>query len=240
MEWERFEKVWNTCRLKWRVPPLHMGRVMNPPLKDDGWKLIFEAWGEEWEAKRNAMLTDFADIVMNSGMVGLGRVLDTRKYRELQQANRLPGTSDPNVFVFQSLVMRSIERVKEVVPNATVTLIVDDDPENAWGYYNLLSSLKRHADPQFAEVKDQIDAISFGDDRFFPGLQAADLLSYVSRDYMVAKLTNCEPKWPRDIYTRLTQRGINQPELYDAEFLERLANSTDQRIEEARRENEIE
>jgi hypothetical protein len=238
IEWERFREVWDTCRLKWRVPPLHMARLMNPQHKDDGWRRVFETWGADWEDKRNHMLSEFGEIVNRSGIVGIGRVLDTQKYRELQAADRLPGTNDPNVFTFQSIVMRSIERAKEVVPNATVTLIIDDDPENAWGYYNLLNSLKRHSDQQFSGVKDQVDAICFGDDRFFPGLQAADLLSYASRDYMVARSTASEPKWPLDLYKRLTQHGINQPELYDAEFLERLANSTTQKTEGARKANE--
>jgi hypothetical protein len=229
-EWGRFGGIWNNCRLRWGVPPLHMSRIMNPEKKDDVWRDIRRKWGDDWEPKRDAMLNDFGNIVASCGCVAVGAVVHAAHFRKIQHSQAaFPHIRDSNVFAFQHLLMRGIEKVNIVDPLGTITLVVDDDPENAWDYYGMLDRLKTHSDPTFADVRNRVSAICFGDDNAFPGIQAADMLAWTARDYMVASLKKGEHE-PPHLYYQLSHFSCHQPVLYSDEGLDRLAHSVAEKV----------
>lgn len=233
-EWGRFAVIWNNCRMRWGVPPLHMSRIMNPELKDDEWRATSRKWGDDWEPKRAAMLNDFGNIVASLGCVCVGAVVDAAQFRKIQAIDGVFDAKDSNVFAFQNLITRAIEKVSSVDGgDGPITLVIDDDPENALDYYGLLDRLKNIQNPAFDEVRRRIKAICFGDDTTFPGLQAADIISWVARDYMVASMTKGEHE-PQHLYYQLTHFSEHQPKLYGADGLDRLA----QNIRQVKRENE--
>jgi hypothetical protein len=67
-------------------------------------------------------------------------------------------------------------------------------------------------------------------------IQAADMLAWVVRNYMVEKTTN-EGVEASALFLLLTQQGTNQPGLYDGDTLQKLADNT---IEAMRVDNEKE
>ncbi len=225
-QWAMFSERWNIVRLKWGVPPIHMSRIVSPDHKNDEWKTIQDKWGENWVPMRDDMLADFAKIVAGAGLVAIGAVVDANRYRQIKAQSNGLSFPDSNVFALHRVVMRGIERVSIVDPNATISIIVDDDPEYAWHYYLQLKELKSHPNiSAFGHVKNRIHGISFVNDSSYPGIQAADMLAWVVRNYMVEKKQNAGVE-ASALFLLLTQQGTNQPGVYDAETLQKLADNT--------------
>ncbi len=134
-EWQRFAVEWNACRLRWQVPAIHMTRIMSPDLREDDWKVKKEVWGELWESKRDQMLEEFAWIIHRSSLVCVGTVLDASSYRRIQkEEDCLLYWSDSNVFAFHYIIMTGLEKIETVDKCSPVSIVVDDDPDNAFGY----------------------------------------------------------------------------------------------------------
>jgi Protein of unknown function (DUF3800) len=236
-EWARFNSVWNSCRLKWKIPPVHMSRIMNPDRKEDKWCFFARDRGNSWDSTREHMLYEFSNIVYSSAVVAVGGVVDAESYRAIQTSSRPFYTKDSNVFAFHHLVTNSIKKIQAVDERAGLSVVVDDDPENAWGYYNMQNVIKRHEDPRLDYVKGTIDSICFGDDRAYPGLQAADMLSWCACNQMILQKTGQrDPGEPSDLYLRLTHTGLHQPGFYDKTALEKLSENIANAIKKANNE----
>jgi hypothetical protein len=65
-QWQLFANFWNDLRFKWQVPPLHMSRIMFPDSKEDGWKKVRQDWGNSWEKKRDIMLSQFSELILDA------------------------------------------------------------------------------------------------------------------------------------------------------------------------------
>jgi hypothetical protein len=230
-DWESFSRMWQRCCLRWKVPPLHMSKIMKPDgpdiaYKPNAWDDVRSTWGRDWEKNRNDMLEEFARIVASLPLVAIGAVVDTTAYKELRAKGCLVAERDPNVFSFHRVIMEGLRSIKDVNQLGTLSIIVDDDPDNAWGYYDLAKGLRNHPDKEtFACVSERLHGLCFGDDKAYPGLQAADILSWVSRRFMVDK-KNDEDHLPSGLLRLLTFDGLHQPRVYTREKLMTLSENT--------------
>jgi hypothetical protein len=231
--WNQFNPHWNNYRLKWQVPPIHLARIMNPDLKDDKWKKVKEIWGTSWEAKRDAMLNELSDFIRESGIVCVGAIVDSAHFRKVCAEN--PEFKklyrDPIFLAFHSFVMRGIDKT-EGIEKSPIGIIVDDDEEFAMKVYQQLNSLRKALDPQLAgryderttaslkRVKDRIHSITFVNDEFCPGVQAADMIAYEARRIMVERITN--PDATSALYDDLTFRRTHQPRFYTPAVIDEL------------------
>ncbi len=138
-EWERVGMEWTACRLKYGVPSVHMSRIANPDSKDDKWKEIKDKWRDTWESRRDRMLDEFATIIQRASIACVGAVIDANAYGRIrtEQGCTLP-QKDSNVFAFHHTIMRGLEKIETVDKFSPVSIVVDDDQENAFGYYELL------------------------------------------------------------------------------------------------------
>jgi hypothetical protein len=84
LEWQNFTLLWNRCRFRHSVPPIHMSRIMSPDNKNDAWKRKKEEWGDLWVEKRDRLLEELAEIVAGSGIVCVGIVVDAAAYKRIK------------------------------------------------------------------------------------------------------------------------------------------------------------
>lgn len=220
-----FAEVWNNCRFKWQVPPIHMSRIMFPDSKEDSWKKVKQEWGTSWEKKRDFMLRELSDIVRDSAIVCVGAVVDAKHFRPLADRNPLfkKAHRDPIHMAFHTFVMRGIDRTEAIDTRSTIGFVVDNDKEFAMQCYEQLENMKELAvhDPNFARIKERVHAISFVDDSSYPGVQAADMIAYEARRTMVERISN--PDYTSELYDNLTFLRTHQPHYYTPEVLHELA-----------------
>ena len=229
-EWERFNKEWDTCRFKWQVPPLHMARVTSPERKEDQWTAKMREWGDYWEPKRDAMLSDFAAVIATPNIACIGAVVDANAYRTVQQEfNGILEHKDSNVFSFHDVIMGSLRKIETVDGYSPVSIVIDDDPENALGYYSLLNVLRAHENSEFSRVKQRIHGICFCNDASYPGIQAADMVSFTARHMKI--LEKDDKPLPVERYGQLTHKGIHQPRFYTERVLRQIAEGTRQAVQ---------
>jgi hypothetical protein len=239
-EWHRVAHEWNALRFRWQVPPIHMSQIFSPMPKEQKWKDKRSEWGDLWEQKRDVMLAEFGQLMQNASVVCVGSVVDACAYRDAAgRAGHLLPTKDSNVFAFHNVIMRALEKIETVDKKSDVSIVVDDDPEHASAYYDLLQTLRQHPYENFHKVREHVQSLSFSQNPNFPGLQAADMIAWESRNYMRAKKANPDAE-PTDLYLRLTHVGMNQPQLYSSEWIHKIARGTATRIKEANDENQNE
>ncbi len=229
--WETFSAQWHRVQMRWDVPPLHMAKVMKVPgpdtaYKPDGWDTVRSRWGNRWEDIRNEMLLEFASIISSLAVVAIGAIVDAVAYRTLRSESSPITEQDPNVFAFHQVIMDGLAKIKRVQPLGTLSIIVDDDPEYAWGYYDLAKGLRNHPSKEvFSCVRERLHGLCFGDDKAYPGLQAADMLAWASRRYMIDKKQD-EDHLPSELLRMLTFGGLHQPVVYKEDVLREVSEGT--------------
>ena len=77
-----------------------------------------------------------------------------------------------------------MEIVDYVHEDDRISLICGDDPETAWDCYRHYRGVRQ----AHAEIRRRTVALSFSDDKHFPGLQAADMVAFLSRLDFVERL----------------------------------------------------
>lgn len=227
-EWVRFGMEWDNCRMRWQVPAIHMRGIMYPD-NDKEWSEVKKRWGVDWEARRDLMLQDFTQTIRSAHIVALGAVVDSKHFRSMPDSEFKRESRDPLYLSFHTVVMRGIEKTEVVDKHSPISIVVDDDQEYSIGCYKLLEVLRTHPDPVFAKVRDRIHGMCFGNDKAYPGIQAADMLAYESRRFMVERIKNPSAE-PSERYLAMTLYLHHQPKFYTPAILDELAQRTNDAI----------
>jgi len=213
---------------------------MAPENKGDGWNKKKKEWGDLWDRKRNLMLEEFATIIQRANIACVGAVVDAVAYRKIRrELGCLLHHKDSNVFAFHHLIMGSLGKIETVDKTSPVAVVVDDDQETAKAYYDALTNLRTHWHESFKKVNERLVAISFGSDAAYPGLQAADMIAFVSRRLRTDGVVQGEDfdAMPYSLYPGLTTGGLHQPIVYTEDALRTIARGTFQRVQEIDSEN---
>jgi hypothetical protein len=112
-EWSRFQLEWDNCRFRWQVPPVHMSAIMSPE-RDMEWSKVKAKWGDDWEAKRDFMLSDFAATIRSAQVACVGAVVDAAHFRTLADADPdfKSFYKDTMYMSLHTLIMRGIEKTE--------------------------------------------------------------------------------------------------------------------------------
>jgi len=217
-EWQRLARVWTDSRFKWGIPPIHMAEIMHPDRRPGGdWAKKKAEWGALWEEKRDAMLEEFADIIRYSHAVCVGNVVDAAHFKKMPDSPFKKVMDNPIYLSFYNTIRDSLDKIDRAMSSEhNLSVVMDDDEEFAMKCYQYLNQVRK-AFPH--EVGKRIDAICFGNDKAYPGIQAADMVAYESRSFMVARQKD-KDLVPSGLYALLTRGGMHQPTLYTAEFLD--------------------
>jgi hypothetical protein len=150
--------------------------------KSGEWQKIKTNWGSVWERKCADMLLEFASIIHRSHAACIGTVVDSAHFRTMHDSIYKKEAKDPLFLSFHNVVMNSVEMIDRVAfTENSLNIVLDDDQEYSLACYRLLNSLREQFRPK---LQRRIAAISFGNDKAYPGIQAADMIAYESRDLM--------------------------------------------------------
>jgi hypothetical protein len=114
--------------------------------------------------------------------------------------------------------MDALDKVDRLNDSLPVGVIIDDDPEYAKDFYDLLDALR----VQIPRVRSRISAITFGDDNHYPALQMADMIAFESRALGVRRIKDKDAQ-PTDLHRAITKGGIHSPRVWTASDLDEAA-----------------
>jgi hypothetical protein len=243
-EWARFSMEWDNLRVKWVIPPIHMSRIMTDRRKvqddkNDEWTAKFKLLGDAWEAWRDKMLLEFAQIIYRANVVCVGSVVDAKAYRTTYADPKtvLPN-KDCNVFLLQQALRLALDRIEIIDPRPSLQVVIDDDPETAKQYYesyvNLRSvvqspHLREEQRAIWERVRRCVHGISFMNDSFHPPLQAADMISYIARRFKLDQDQHLDEE--DSLYALLTHDTLQQPKNITGEIVFKVAENSAAAIE---------
>jgi Protein of unknown function (DUF3800) len=122
------------------------------------------------------LLTPFADCINKHLELGLIQAWDVNGYKQLPMEIKksLGGSMDPYFLTFVTGMMELLDHISA---DDRIAIICDDDLNTAWdAYIHYRAAGKAHG-----EIQKMMVAIAFANDKFFPALQAADFLAFLSR-----------------------------------------------------------
>lgn len=188
-----FDREWRTLLRSYELDSLHMERASRL-VEDVGYRF---RKGDTVEERTEALLP-FADCINKHLEMGVTQAWDVRGFNHLSAAvlKVLGGSNDPYFLALVRGLLAVEERTGE---DDRISIICDDDPYTAWDSYVHYRSLGKAA----SEIQKKVISISFANDKHFPGLQAADMLAFLTR-HEADEQFNGRPNMWRILYDRLT------------------------------------
>jgi hypothetical protein len=238
-EWAGFGNRWIDLQMKWGTPAIHMSRIMAPPgsTKTDEWAALRKNMGDEWIPWRDRVLDEFCGLILDSNIASVGSVIDTAAYRAIREAdpeNYLIAHADCNVYLLHHVLMKALDIIERFDQTGMVSVNIDDDEENAFEYYKSYWNLQRMTNnpnlpaelkPRFDRIARRVAQIAFSKDVFHPGLQAADILAYVSRRFKTEPPGDERERFEK-LFVSLTRGGTHPIQDYLEPQLRAVAGNT--------------
>jgi hypothetical protein len=169
--WAPLANMWGHLLMQHGLQEIHMKNFYR------------EARARGWdEAKTNAVLGDFVDVIRQSKVMGFGVGIDVKFWRgQSKERRRTFGTAAE--FAMQRVLRMMMDKLETVRMNDDVGVIFDQDRESAkprLGRYFNVQDLDRL-------FKQRVIGISFvRADRCYP-LQAADILAWQTRRDLIIR-----------------------------------------------------
>ncbi len=188
-----FENAWHTLLRAYEIESLHMERASR--LQEEcGWRM---RKGQTLDERTDALIP-FADLINKHLEMGVTQAWDVRGFNHLSRAvmKTLGGSNDPFLLAFVRGLAHIVDEIGE---DDRISIICDDDPYTAWDLYCHYRSLGK-ADHN---IQKKAISLSFANDKHFPGLQAADMLAFLTRHEAAEQFNGIQNAWRR-LYDRLT------------------------------------
>jgi len=166
-----FDDAWNTLLRQYGLKSLHMykasqlNKIVGPRMPR-----------HQPLDERIKALTPFADCINEHLECGLIQALDVKGFKSLTVAAKA-GVGSPDDPHYLAFARGILEIVNYASDDDKVSLICDDDENTAWGCYAHYRAIRKAHEG----VKEKIVSLSFSNDEYFPSLQAADMVAYLSR-----------------------------------------------------------
>jgi hypothetical protein len=159
--WGEFEEEWNYQLRRNKLTHLHIS-------KDD--------LGASKE--RIKMYRPFIHVIKKTIEHGFAMAIDVSAFQSWHKVMRKEYRDDPHFVVFQ-VVLRDVIKYASRLPEPSVSLVCDDEPSKACECYKMYDVMRQNI--KQPENRRVLKSITFADAKFYTQLQAADLLSWVSR-----------------------------------------------------------
>jgi hypothetical protein len=166
-----FDDEWRVLLRSVDLDALHMKQISR---QNESCGRRFPIW--QTIPEKIALLTPFADCINRHLEIGLIQAWDVKGYKQLpmEAKKNLGGSNDPYFLCFTNGMMELLDHIPE---DDRIAIICDDDLNTAWdAYIHYRAAGKAHG-----EIQKMMVAIAFANDKFFPALQAADLLAFLAR-----------------------------------------------------------
>lgn len=132
--------------------------------------------GPQTLRERIKELKPFADCINEYLGLGVACVFEVSGYTAfpLRSKEIMGGSENPFYTQFLRTMVLLLSYAKS---EEHITVMCDEDEETSWNCYSLLRRVKKIN----SEAKRKFSALIFADDKHFPALQAADMLSFLCR-----------------------------------------------------------
>lgn len=166
-----FDSEWGVLLRQYGLKSLHMAKVSR--LKENcGPKMPRHQTIEQ----RIEALVPFADCINKNLEKGLIQAIDVKGFKELNDQSK-QGIGSPDDPYYLAFARGMVELIDYVQGDDRISLICDDDKSTAWLCYCHYRAIRRvHLD-----VRKKIVSLTFATDDYFPALQAADMVAFLSR-----------------------------------------------------------
>jgi hypothetical protein len=168
---EGFDAAWNRLLLQYEIPHLQMKKASR----------LSDAYGpkmprHQTPAQRTDALRPFADCINEHFDWGLLQAIDVSGFNVLTASKKkgLGSLEDPYYLTFMRGMLEIARRIHE---DDRLSIICDDDSETAWSCYEHYRAVRK----VHPIAQKKVVSLSFSDDRYFPGLQAADMVAFLAR-----------------------------------------------------------
>jgi hypothetical protein len=166
-----FNDAWNVLLRQYGIRSLHMMKAAR--LKE---KVGDRMRRGQTVKERIEALKPFADCINKYLEYGFIQAWDVKGFQAMSESARkkLGSVDDPYYLAFARGIAELIDYVHD---DDKIALVCDDDKTTAWDCYRHYRGMQA-AD---VEIRRKIVSLGFADDEYFPALQAADMLAYLSR-----------------------------------------------------------
>jgi hypothetical protein len=166
----RFDEEWNGLLRRANLPSLTMKRAL------EHHRRLSSSIPKQTSSERTEILKPFASCIRDHLELGVAIGVDVQAYSALSpQAKRSIGNSnDPYYLSFMRCLT---ELASHVQGDDKVSFICDDGEDTALNCYKFYRTIRKLV----PEWKERLVSLSFADDQHFPALQAADMLSSLTR-----------------------------------------------------------
>jgi hypothetical protein len=168
---QQFDDALKELLRRYELRSLHMARVSR--LSEKHGSLMPR--GQSAEERMNALIP-FADCINDKLELGLLQAWDVEGFNSLSKSAK-HGFGSPNDPYFIAFTRGLLEAVDYVHEDHRLSLICDHDIETAWDSYRHYKGVRNAHE----KVRKKTVAITFADDEYFPALQAADMVAFLSR-----------------------------------------------------------
>lgn len=180
---DRFGDDWNGLLRQHEVAEFHMKRASQ----------YSRSWGKipkQTLDERIEALKPFADCIGDNLELGIIQAWDVKGFREIPPESRtkIGNVRDPYYLAF---VLALLELIKYAKGDDVLTIVCDHDIETAWECYRHYLGVRKKHDG----VRKKTASIGFADDKFFPALQAADMIAYLTRHEARDEFYSIHNKW---------------------------------------------
>jgi hypothetical protein len=130
--------------------------------------------------ERTEALAPLVKAIRESVSFGVAVAIDCRAFRSLPEADRQILKAEPHYWAFRMallLIRQYAEHIHSVDPDIHIALCCDEEERYSVECLKLFTNVRR----TFPELRERFVSIAFADDKYFPQLQAADLIASLAR-----------------------------------------------------------
>ena len=147
--------------------------------------------------ERKTALLSFVECARDYMETAVYVAVDVGAFNGLSGDEKAIVGDDPYYLTFQHLLAELMIYYKD--PDARISVVCDDEQYYAKRCHEILAKLKA----KYKEYRKRLVSISFADDEFFTGLQAADMYAYLVRCEAQVELGGNSPFPFRPLYDHL-------------------------------------
>lgn len=168
---KEFDDAWNVLLRQYGLKALHMAKASRLPENNGPLMPRHQTFDQ-----RIDLLLPFAECMRKHLEMGLIQAYDVRGFKSISPAAKV-GIGDPSDPYYLAFLRGLVEFVDYIHDDDRIALICDDDEATALGCYSHYRGVRRAYEP----VRRKLVSLSFANDEYFPALQAADMLAFLSR-----------------------------------------------------------
>jgi Protein of unknown function (DUF3800) len=207
-EWDGFDQAWHSALKYERLEEFHAQHCFNGEKEFEG----------QSRSERDRVLRHFVSVILESNLLGVWCAIDLEAFgaraSKLSVADFKRGYYDPYYlgFQFQVLLMSTCEPIAALPEVERILFTFDRNGGFEGNALEMFAEAKKSS-----PYRGRLGRARFDGSEHWPGLQAADLLTYYTRKYLVEGRQGRITLRTREVVLRLCSKGHMMGRFLDAD-----------------------